>query len=169
MEDAAGARARGLDEATALSAGTERAYAATVELRPTTLVGQRVLVFWESERAWFAGEVQRYLLTTRQHVVVYDDGDVVSHRMADENWRLDGDGGAADHLPPPRKRPRAEAHAPADGSRPPRKASAACAATLAGIGGASSREQAELRWAMVASMRDARGEAQPKARRCGRP
>ena len=39
------------------------------------LVGRRVRVWWEWDRRWFLGTIDRFVAAQRRHCVLYDDGD----------------------------------------------------------------------------------------------
>ena len=42
------------------------------------LVGKRVRVWWEWDRKWYSGTIRAYTEISEQHMIVYDDGKLVS-------------------------------------------------------------------------------------------
>ncbi|KAJ0984877.1 hypothetical protein J5N97_003233 [Dioscorea zingiberensis] len=79
-------RASGLDEAS------------ETEDRKTDLgeelVGSKVKVWWPDDNEFYGGIIDSFNPVTKQHTVLYDDGDVEVLFLKDEQWKLIGSGSA---------------------------------------------------------------------------
>ncbi|CAG9466379.1 unnamed protein product [Pedinophyceae sp. YPF-701] len=63
-----------------------RVWGAVLALKGWNAIGERVSIYYPSERKWFMGVVSDFVAETWQHQIIFDDGDVEVCRLGIDRW-----------------------------------------------------------------------------------